>query len=140
MRWILLLFLLWTRNFPEHSINIQYKYNVAVKQWQQSTGARTPNMPKGPLFLHYATELVGDTFWCLGKYGNAGKDLRSTLSSKSKKLATQVDIQANQSTSIEAYLSCHLIPLDKNPGVRPIGIISGKSCDASSACASQLYT
>jgi hypothetical protein len=26
-------------DFPEHSINIQYQYNILVKQWQQSTGA-----------------------------------------------------------------------------------------------------
>jgi hypothetical protein len=31
-------------NFPEYSINIQYKYNISVKKWQQSTGAPTPNI------------------------------------------------------------------------------------------------
>ena len=30
MCWRLLLLLTW--NFPEHSINIQYKYNISVKQ------------------------------------------------------------------------------------------------------------
>ena len=26
------------------------------------------------------------------------------------------------SSSLEAFLACHLIPLDKNPGLRPIGV------------------
>jgi hypothetical protein len=51
MCWRLLL--LKTQNFPEHSINIQYKYNISVKQWEQLTGPPTPNMPKG--VLRYST-------------------------------------------------------------------------------------
>ena len=56
-------------------------------------------------------------------YGAAGKDLRTSLASMARKLATQkLDIQQNQPSSIGAYLSCRLIPLDKNPGIRPIGV------------------
>ena len=56
-------------------------------------------------------------------YSDAGRDLRSSIAVMVRTLATQkVNIQPNQSTSLEAFLSCRLIPLDKNPGVRPIGI------------------
>ena len=56
-------------------------------------------------------------------YGDAGRDLRSSLAEMARTLATQkVTIQPDHSTSLEAFLSCRLIPLDKNPGVRPIGI------------------
>ena len=52
------------------------------------------------------------------KYRKEEKDLREEITRIAKHLAgTIVDPK-----SIEAFLSCRLIPLNKNPGVRPIGI------------------
>ena len=57
-------------------------------------------------------------------YGKRGNDLRSSIVIMTRKLCCErIDIDSNtNSTSIEAYIACRLIPLDKNPGVRPIGI------------------
>ena len=48
---------------------------------------------------------------------------------KNKELRTQIAILAGKLATetldpltLEAYVSCRLIPLDKNPGVRPIGV------------------
>ena len=56
-------------------------------------------------------------------YGDAGRDLRTSIALMARNLATQmVDVKPDETTCLEAYLSCRLIPLDKNPGVRPLGI------------------
>eukprot|EP00794_Sanderia_malayensis_P001504 gene1504-biopygen1250 len=59
-------------------------------------------------------------------FGNIGQNLRNSLASFARKICSiDVHITANSSTnigSIEAYLACRLIPLDKCPGVRPIGV------------------
>ena len=56
-------------------------------------------------------------------YGDAGRDLRTSIALMATNLATQiVDVQPDDTTCLEAYLSCRLIPPDKNPGLRPIGI------------------
>ena len=56
-------------------------------------------------------------------YGDARKGLRSSLAMMARTLATEkVNVQPDQPTSLKAFLSCRLIPLDKNPGTRPIGI------------------
>ena len=66
--------------------------------------------------------LVGDISLSRNN-GDAGKDLRSSLALLAKRLATKkISVMENQPTSLEAYLSCRLIPLDKNPGVLPFGI------------------
>ena len=58
-------------------------------------------------------------------YGNAGKDLRTAIAKLAQNLCTrevQV-IPGTSTTNIEAYTSCRLIPLNKEPsGIRPIGI------------------
>ena len=52
------------------------------------------------------------------KYKKEGKDLREEIANLAKKLASSfIDPK-----SIEALTSCRLIPLNKNPGIRPIGI------------------
>ena len=55
---------------------------------------------------------------CSKHFKTEGKELREQISIFAKKIATQpIDPQ-----SLEAYTSCRLIPLNKNPGVRPIGV------------------
>ena len=50
-------------------------------------------------------------------YGLAGEDLRKAIASFARKICTTTI----EDSSLEAYLAC-LIPLDKNPGIRPIGV------------------
>ena len=59
-------------------------------------------------------------------FNQANSDLRDQLAICTKKLATEkvsVFLENERPTSIlEAFLSCRLIPLDKCPGLRPIGV------------------
>ena len=61
-------------------------------------------------------------------YGDTGRDLRKSFANVIRKIST-TEISDN---SLEAFLACRLIPLDKCPGLRPIGVgeilrrISGK--------------
>ena len=58
-------------------------------------------------------------------YGNTGKDLRSAVAKMTQKLCTREVriIPSTNRSNIEAYTSCRLIPLQKEPsGIRPIGI------------------
>ena len=58
-------------------------------------------------------------------YGNTGKELRTSLARMTQKLCTQEVgiIPGSNRSNIEAYISCRLIPLQKEPsGIRPIGI------------------
>ena len=52
------------------------------------------------------------------QFGDSTGDLCKTFAEVIKKLCTA----ENQSTSLEAFLANRLIPLDKNPGLRPIGV------------------
>ena len=52
------------------------------------------------------------------KYKNEGKELREQIALLARKLATTIV----DPCAIEALIACNLIPLNKNPGVRPIGV------------------
>ena len=73
---------------------------------------------------------------CSKNFNKAGRALREELVSLTKNLATK----HFDPILLDAYVACRLIPLDKDPGIRPIGIgevmrrIIGKSL---SRCASE---
>ena len=51
-------------------------------------------------------------------FGQIGKDQRSAIATMAKHLCTRkVELECNDHNSLEAYLSCRLIPIDKSPGV-----------------------
>ena len=50
-------------------------------------------------------------------FGESSSDLCQTLAKVTKKLCTE-----ELPTSLEGFLACRLIPLNKNPGLRPIGV------------------
>ena len=52
-------------------------------------------------------------------YGTEAEDLRKSLACLAKELCIS---EVEDPQSLEALLACRLIPLDKNPGLRPIGI------------------
>ena len=52
------------------------------------------------------------------KYKKESKELRVQLAALARLLATEY-LDPN---TLEAFVACRLMPLDKNPGVRPIGI------------------
>ena len=52
------------------------------------------------------------------KYKVENQELRPQIAILARKLATET----LDPLTLEAYVSCRLIPLDKNPGVRPIGV------------------
>ena len=60
------------------------------------------------------------------EFGATGHRLRGVLATFARKISTietEVLVEnARTFTNLEAYTACRLIPLDKNPGVRPIGI------------------
>ena len=51
-------------------------------------------------------------------FGDSSTDLCKTFAAVIRKIYTE----PNLSSSLEALLACRLIPLDKNPGLRPIGV------------------
>ena len=60
--------------------------------------------------------LDANQYWhilCSKQFNREGKDLRDQIATLAIKLATEAD----NPTSLEAYLANCLIPLDKNPGI-----------------------
>ena len=54
-------------------------------------------------------------------YGKTGKDLRTAIARMTKDLC--IKTITNSTNTLEAYIACRLIPLEKAPsGIRPIGI------------------
>ena len=67
--------------------------------------------------------------WCQilasQKFGVCSEELRTELALASKQMCTEkVEIDHTEgespTSSLEAFLACRLIPLDMNPGLRPI--------------------
>ena len=52
------------------------------------------------------------------QFAESSTDLCATMANMIKKLCTEKDL----ANILEAFLSCRLIPLDKNPGMRPRGV------------------
>ena len=79
------------------------------------------NVRKAALKTRGGAELDADGWkriFTSNQFGDNTGDLCKTFSEVIKKLCTV----ENQSTSLEAFLGNQLIPLDKNPGLRPIGV------------------
>ena len=53
-----------------------------------------------------------------GNFGNVGEDLRKSIAEMAKRLC-----QERSANYLAASLTCRLIPLDKQPGVRPTRIV-----------------
>ena len=61
------------------------------------------------------------------KYGLVANDLREAMAIFTRKLCTEkvellLQNDGNITSSLEALLACRLVPLNKDPGVRPVGV------------------
>ena len=55
-------------------------------------------------------------------FGKNGEELRNSVARLAKQLPTDLIQNDSISSPIDSLLACRLIPLDKSPGIRPIGI------------------
>ena len=55
---------------------------------------------------------------CSNNFGGTNLDLRKAIANFIKNIRTE----KVSAVSIEAFAACRLIPLDKNPGLRPVGV------------------
>ena len=74
----------------------------------QTRGAGGPSQVDAAQYRHI---LAGKT------YKKEGKEMRKQVALMAKTLATTI----TDPSSLESYIACRLIPLDKCPGLRPIG-------------------
>ncbi|XP_057301658.1 uncharacterized protein LOC130636080 [Hydractinia symbiolongicarpus] len=58
---------------------------------------------------------------CSSTFGTTNTDLRKAIAELTKKLCIE-SIPESDRSPLEAFDACHLIPLNKNPGLRPIGV------------------
>ena len=66
------------------------------------------------------SEMDAEVWRCiliLGNVKNVGEDLRKSIAEMAK-----IRCQERSANYLDAFLACRLIPLDKQPGVRSIGI------------------
>ena len=56
-------------------------------------------------------------------FRSSSSELRKALAEFIKKLCKKnIEVNSNKTTSMEMFLACRMIPLNKNPGLRPIGV------------------
>lgn len=55
-------------------------------------------------------------------YGTAGQELRNAIARLAKQMSTELIEHDAITSPLNPLLACRLIPLDKSPGIRPIGI------------------
>ena len=55
--------------------------------------------------------------------GSSSSELRKALAEFIKKLCKEnIEVNSNKTTSLKMFSACRMIPLNKNPGLRPIGL------------------
>lgn len=80
-----------------------------LKAAQQTRGSSGPSFLDADQYRHIL---------CSRKYKHEGKELRVQIAAFAKRIATEII----DPVILEPYVSCRLIPLNKNPGIRPIGV------------------
>ena len=96
-------------------IRLQSSYFDNINEDVIKTATRMTKGAAGPSKLdaeQFKNMLVNN------KYKHEGKELREQIALLARKLATTVI----DTDTIDALVCCNLIPLNKNPGVRPIGV------------------
>ena len=96
--------------------NIASNYFDSIDEPLIAKAAQTTKGAAGPSHVdakQYRHTLLSN------KYKAENKLLREEISRLAKNLATNILDPA----TLEAFVSCRLVPLDKCPGIRPIGVV-----------------